>query len=190
MFYVYVHKRLDFNTVFYVGKGSGNRFVSKRYRNKYWHNIVEKCGYTAEIVKHFEFEKDALAYEIQLISEYRKLNQCEANLNEGGTGLSGRKHTAESIAKISARSAGSRNPMFGLKRPHSTQEILKMRGSHHPFSKKVIDTITLKVYPSVGEASRQLNLNPGHLAKMLRGFRNNKTSLVYLENLDEFTIKK
>lgn len=183
-YYIYLHRRNDTDKVFYVGKGSGRRIHSYGNRNKYWHRIVSKVGYSAEIFAYFIDEKDALLEEVKLIFEFRQLGLCEANLNEGGTGLAGRSHSEETKLKISKRSQGCNNPMFGLKRPHSSENLKKMRGENHPYSKKVIDTITKKVYPSVGEAARQLGYRPPTLATMLNGWRTNKTTLVYMENFD------
>ena len=51
IFYTYVHVRLDTNKVFYVGKGKLRRAYSKQHRNKYWNNVVNKCGYKVIFVK-------------------------------------------------------------------------------------------------------------------------------------------
>ena len=116
-----------------------------------------------------------------MIKYFRAIGQCTANFNEGGSGLSGRKHTEESLKKISNRSRGKNNPMYGLKRPHSNEELEKMRGENHPFSKKVIDLKTNVVHPSAGEAARKLGIKATYLAMMLNGLRTNKTTLRYLE---------
>ena len=71
--------------------------------------------------------------------------------------------------------------MYGLKRPHSNEELEKMRGENHPFSKKVIDLKTNVVHPSAGEAARKLGIKATYLAMMLNGLRTNKTTLRYLE---------
>lgn len=42
---VYKHIRLDTNQVFYIGVGkTDKRPYSKIYRNKHWHNVVNKAG--------------------------------------------------------------------------------------------------------------------------------------------------
>jgi hypothetical protein len=45
--------------------------------------------------------------------------------------------------------------------------------------KKVIDTLTNKIYPSVKEAAEDINKNYSVLSCMLSGYRKNKTSLIY-----------
>jgi hypothetical protein len=52
MAYVYTHIRMDTGQVFYIGIGSKeNRINSKKSRNKYWHNIVNKYGMISEIIE-------------------------------------------------------------------------------------------------------------------------------------------
>jgi hypothetical protein len=50
---------------------------------------------------------------------------------------------------------------------------------NHPTSKKVIDTVTGKVYPSASNASKVLKID--HLHRILRGEVPNNTSLKYYE---------
>jgi tetratricopeptide (TPR) repeat protein len=70
-YYVYVHKGLD-GTVFYVGKGIGDRAFSKD-RQPEWHYYVEKIlnkQYDVEIVKDGISEEDALRIEDALLAEH------------------------------------------------------------------------------------------------------------------------
>lgn len=115
-YYVYRHIRLDNNTPFYVGKGSGNRAFTKQHRNQYWHNIVNKHGYRVEIVKYFETGQDAYNFEFKLINLYKNYNLVKANLTDGGDGtknpnkevrfkmgsaMRGKNHSLESRQKMS-----------------------------------------------------------------------------------------
>jgi hypothetical protein len=70
-YYVYVHKGID-GTVFYVGKGTGDRAFSKD-RQPEWHYYVEKIlnkQYNVEIVKEGISEEDALRIEDTLLAEH------------------------------------------------------------------------------------------------------------------------
>lgn len=82
IYYIYLHRRLDTNEVFYVGKGKNNRAYSKANRNKYWINIVDKVGYSIEILYKNLLESDAFKKEIEMI----KMLSPVANLTKGGEG--------------------------------------------------------------------------------------------------------
>jgi len=130
IYYVYRHIRLDTGIPFNVGKGKNRRSHDKGSRNPYWHNIVNKYGYKVEIIKYFEdAEKDALAFEIKMIKLYKSFGYCKANLNEGGTGLSGRKH-----------SKGTKEKMRGPRPTH----IPWNKGIKNPYTKEVSKTMANK----------------------------------------------
>ena len=95
MFYIYQHRRLTDNSIFYVGKGKGDRFNSKKNRNKYWHFIVKKHGFKSEIIKNNLDEDLSLLAEIELIDKYKKIGIKLCNLTDGGNGVSGYKWTEE-----------------------------------------------------------------------------------------------
>lgn len=99
-YYVYLHKKFDTDEVFYVGKGKGARYKSNRNRNKHWHNVVNKHGLKYEILVSSIDEELAMLCEIELIDKYKKLNICLCNYTNGGDGVSGYKHTAETIEKM------------------------------------------------------------------------------------------
>ncbi len=70
-YYVYVHKGLD-GTVFYVGKGTGNRAYSKD-RQPEWYYFVENIlnnQYDVEIVRDGITEEDALRIEDALLAKH------------------------------------------------------------------------------------------------------------------------
>jgi hypothetical protein len=87
-FCVYVHRRNDSGAVFYVGKGHGKRPYTKHGRSKHWHRIVNKHGYSVEIVLDNAPEPCAFTYEMALIAAIGRSNLC--NATDGGQGCSGR----------------------------------------------------------------------------------------------------
>lgn len=146
MFYVYGHYTLDTNQLFYVGKGTKNRVLSKANRNKLWHNIVVKHDYKAVILFKNLTENEALHREKSLIKCLKKRGFCRANLTLGGGGISGFKHsesfkedrrqarlgvkpwnTGKKLTndhKSKVGSKGKLNPMFGKK--HTAEALEKM----------------------------------------------------------------
>ena len=87
---VYLHRRKDTNEVFYVGIGKDYyRMGRKANRNQYWHNIVNKYGYTKEILfKNITWD-EAIKKEIELIKKYGRKDLktgCLVNITRGGEG--------------------------------------------------------------------------------------------------------
>lgn len=98
-YYVYRHIRLDTNTPFYVGKGCNKR-AYKKDRNSRWRNIYKKTSYRVEILKEDLTELESLKMEIKLIKLYKNYGHCEANLTDGGEGMSGFKWTEKQKKNI------------------------------------------------------------------------------------------
>ena len=91
-FYVYLHKKATTGEVFYVGKGTGKRAYQKAKRSKFWKAIVDKHGYTIEIVINGLQEWAAFEFEQNLVAYYgrRDLGEgCLVNATEGGEGTAG-----------------------------------------------------------------------------------------------------
>ena len=132
LYYVYQHIRLDENTIFYVGKGKGNRHLEKNNRNRYWHNVVNKAGFKSEILYSNLDEELSLLIEIELIDKYKKLGKKITNVTNGGEGVSGLKHTSDSKTKMSEKAKGRKvtketkqklsKSLSGLKRKPFTEE--------------------------------------------------------------------
>ena len=94
-YYIYLHRKETDNSVFYVGKGKNNRAweKSKSERNQYWHRIVNKYGYSVEIVFENLTEEEAFDLEINTILEMKYLGYTLVNMTNGGDGCSGLKFT-------------------------------------------------------------------------------------------------
>lgn len=149
MAYVYLHRRLDIDEVFYVGIGkvSNGLFVRaySRGRNKHWQNIVQKTDYVVEIFADDLSWESACAIEIQLIQEFgRKYlgTGSLVNMTSGGDGLNdpsqetrdkisvanrGKKMTADFAKNQSQRMLGNKLQMG---RKHSEKSKQRMREKH------------------------------------------------------------
>jgi hypothetical protein len=120
-FYVYEHIRRDTGAVFYVGKGRGSRHCSKRDRNQYWHNVVNKAGgFDSRVVCEDQSEELILLAEIEKINQLRTLGVTLVNLTDGGEGITGLKHSEESKRLMSQK-------LKGRSRKHTPESIEKIR---------------------------------------------------------------
>lgn len=86
-YYIYAHIRKDTNTIFYIGKGSGNRAYFKANRSKFWKRIVEKHGYSVIFLMENLTEEVAYQSEITFIMAEKLKGNCEANFTKGGDGV-------------------------------------------------------------------------------------------------------
>ena len=132
---VYQHKRLDDNTVFYVGIGKDvARAYSKSGRSKHWRNIVNKVGYSVTILIGEISMEEACRLEVELISYYGRLYLGEGLLvnitsggelgyNRRGTWL-GKKLSPEHKEKFRLAKLGKKRAK------HSEETKAKMRKSH------------------------------------------------------------
>lgn len=86
---VYIHRRKDNNSIFYVGMGSINRVSDKTNRNSYWNNVVNKYGYNKEVVAKKLSIEDAYELETFLIQEIGRKDLGLGklvNMTDGGDG--------------------------------------------------------------------------------------------------------
>lgn len=129
--YVYRHRRLDTNEIFYIGIGSTKNFkraYSKDNRNVYWKRITSKYKYEVEILAYNLSWEDACELEVLLISEYGRKDLGTGtlvNMTDGGEGGLGAIRTEDSKKSSSERMKGDKNPMFG--KTHTKEASEKIR---------------------------------------------------------------
>lgn len=70
-FYVYLHKIVGTDEIFYVGKGTQSRMTSKHGRNSIWKNITEATDWYSEKYKENLTEDEAVTLEVELISKFQ-----------------------------------------------------------------------------------------------------------------------
>jgi hypothetical protein len=107
---VYEHLRNDTDEVFYVGIGAEEkRAFSKHQRSPYWKHIVNKVGYSVNIIhKDIDWE-DACKIEKLLIEKYGRKDLGLGNLvnlTDGGEGVLGVLVSEEKRKKLSEANKG------------------------------------------------------------------------------------
>lgn len=124
--HVYLHRRSDTNQVFYVGIGSKKRAFYDKRRNILWKRIVQKYGYTIEILYENITLEEACKIEIELIKQYGKLDNggILANMTDGGEGSRGRKASVKTIEKSRKRFLDN-NPMKDPTNKQRSSEWMK-----------------------------------------------------------------
>ena len=175
-------------------------------RSDWWKRVVAKHGFNVEIVAMFQTDELAQSYEQHLISEYgrhnlvnltdggdgcaglvpsadtrRKLSVAAsrprseafkasiraARKNGGNGGVVKKGDTLPDWwkARISAAVTGGNNHMFGR------------TGEQHPRSRRVIDSATGVVYPTVAAAAEAVGMKMKTLHNRLSGHRENTTTM-------------
>lgn len=138
---LYFHKTPD-DKVFYVGIGNLKRPYSKRYRNKWWHNTVNKYGYKVEIFIENLSHEEAIKEECYYIKHFGRADLnlgTLVNMTDGGDGAN--NPSEETRSKISESSLG---------RKHSDESKQKISQNHakHNLGKKASQELKDKLSKS------------------------------------------
>jgi len=114
-YYVYLHRRLKDNSVFYVGYGHNGRSHTEKNRNNWWNNIVKyDKGFNVEILKDKLTELQAQKLEKKTISEYGIKNLTNVAVGGlGGDTLTNHPDRKEIGEKIRKQIIGEDNPNYG-----------------------------------------------------------------------------
>jgi len=180
--YVYRHRRLDTNEIFYIGIGSTNNYkraYNKNTRNKHWINIINKTKYEIEIIYENLDWNTACELETLLIKEYGRKDLglgTLVNMTDGGDGITNKIWTDESKSKLSQSSKGK-------KISNKTKEKMSIYWRNCNFvnsCKIVLDLNTGVYYNSLKEASIYSRYNYRCLVSMLCGQNPNKSNLIYV----------
>jgi NUMOD3 motif len=154
-FYVYEHWRPDEGVIFYVGKGQKRRAWDWHRGRNAWHKFIiaklRRNGLKVEvrIVHYFEYEKDALVKERELITAWKATGAELVNLTDGGEGPSGLRHSEEwkqamsvkmtgriwsdeSRAKLSASMMGNKNGVGQTRTPEQIKSFVDRCGPKTP----------------------------------------------------------
>lgn len=101
MFYVYEWYIKDTNEIIYVGKGCRNRYKVRKH-NAFFNDMIKHYDCDSRIVKTFDDEQQAFAYEYDRVKELKSIGQCRCNIYDGGCGGTTSWWTDEMKEKYSA----------------------------------------------------------------------------------------
>ena len=168
-FYVYVHIRLDNNTVFYVGKGTKNRAYDLD-RSNFHNGVCKKYGCRVEIIKDGLTESQAFRLESKMIKYYvltlgygapiEGYDDYDHNLpyltnfTWGGEGASGYKHSEESKRKNSEAHKGKKESEETKRKKSESMKGKNAGEKNGMFGKKGKDN------PTYGEKNGMWGKNP------------------------------
>lgn len=155
MFYTYIHKKPE-GSVFYVGKGAGDRAFSHDNRNLHWKRTVAKYGMEVKILSYFETEEEAFREEKLLIKSFKDSGIKLVNLTDGGEGATGYKWTPEQIERW--KSVISINPMLGKKHSDETKAKIRAKAIGRVVSESARAKISEKMKVRVFSDSHRENL--------------------------------
>jgi len=197
---LYRHIRLDKNVPFYIGIGKTEaRAYSKQGRSSYWKSIVAKTGYEVEVLFDGLTWEEACKKEAEFIKLYGRSDLNEGtlcNLTDGGEGslnpspeikkIMSLTHknkvvSEETKKRLSLAGKGHIGYWRGKKRSQETRDKMTMNHARKK-SKKVIDTATGIIYPSIQAVATMIGMRPTTLASYLRGQIKNKTTFQFYQN--------
>lgn len=149
IYYVYEYLDPTTKTPFYVGKGKDNRYLHhlknlNNADNPHKTNKIKKIlnlGLvpTINIVEGNLSELEAFALENKLILEYGRVDLgtgCLLNLTNGGEGQSGWIPNDEYRNKMSVKTSGENNGMFGKKHTDETKNKIREKAIGRKFSEE------------------------------------------------------
>lgn len=186
IFYIYRHTRKDSGEPFYIGLGKVynqkakthekyySRAFQKTKRNRFWNFIVEKTDYEVEILFEASDRQIIIKKEIEFIALYGRRDLGKGtlvNMSDGGDGLNNNIQSEQTIEKRRKMYAEGKT---GLK---------PLRGKDSPVAKKVVEVSTGKIFNTITEAAKYLDMSNENLSDMLRSSnRRNTSGLRYLDD--------
>ena len=168
--YVYTHKRLDKNCIFYVGIGSSanyKRAYQTYKRNEYWKRVNNITEIEVEVLFDGLTWELANYYEKYLIATYGRVNKGTGtlvNMTDGGDGVRGWIITEDGRKRMSNAKKGFR---------HTAEANLKNKISHSiPIIQMTRQGEFIREWDSTIDASRELGFkSPSKITECCKGKR-------------------
>lgn len=172
IYFVYRHRRLDNNQIFYVGIGIKRKlhsltieseyeraFVTKT-RSNFWKNVSNKTDYKVEILMECSSKERVINVEKELIKIYGRKDLKSGtlvNFTSGGEGIEKLNQEIEKL-RVSKISQALKNR---IRRPETFIKIAEAK------YKKVVRSDG-KEFNSITEAAKELNISIAAISKTLK----------------------
>jgi hypothetical protein len=171
--YVGVHSTSNLNDS-YIGSGIALKKAIAKYGRR---------NFVCTVLSFFNTSKEAYEEEAFIVDEEWVKKGDNYNLNVGGFGnptlhcnglWTGKKHTMETKVKQRKAKLGKKNSMYG-----KVGSFKDIKSHKHPNAKKVINTITGKIYDCAKYAAKEEGIPYSTLKNRLNGSSKTKTHLRY-----------
>lgn len=170
-YYIYLHKTLDCDVPFYVGKGNKRRAYIKRNRSDFWKRVVSKHGYKIEFLEQNLDEDLALEREKYWIGKFGRRDLKTGtlvNFTDGGEGTVRRIVSVECRRAVSE--ANKKRIASEINRKQTGSLYKDKFGALHNRS-KAVECSNGNIYGSMSEASRKLSMS---VSSVSWSIKNNK----------------
>lgn len=166
-FYVYEWYIVDTNEVFYIGKGTGDRYKRLKGRNYFFQCMYDSHNCNVRKIYENLTEAEAFEKEIETIKYYKEnTNYILTNQTDGGEGISGWIATDEFRSKISELVKGSNNPNYQNYWSEEQKEYLRQkqknnplyRNENNPNAKKIICVETGEIFNCIKYAKEKYDI--------------------------------
>ena len=132
-YYVYEWYNVDTDEVFYIGKGTNNRYSQITGRNKFFTDYYNTHNCKSRIILENLSEKDAFELEIETIKWYKENTDYRlTNQTDGGDGNAFKCGELNPKFGKGEEIVGEKNPFYGKTHSDETKEKLRsaMKGRY------------------------------------------------------------
>lgn len=167
VFYVYEWYNTETGEVFYVGKGTGDRYKNTRKRNKTFLDYIENNKVDVRIVWRGESEEEAFNKEIEITNKYKEMNQCQCSLakpGHGGCHFVWTDEMKENWSKHNVMKNENQRERMRNNNPMKNPEIAKKNGKTHKRAIMIGD----KNFEGITDAAKYFQKQPTTISHWLK----------------------
>lgn len=190
-YYIYEWFNIDTGEVFYVGSGSGNRWIVTR-RNNLFNNYYHNNNCAVKKVEEGLTRKEARKKEEELTNKYKDIGWCLCNINIGA------KLSEETRKKISKTTSGEKAYWYGKQLSEETKQKLseahlgkilsketKKKMSEARFGKTLSEETKQKISEANGKQTIQLTKTGEFVNKYNSATDASQQTSIHLSNITE-----